>query len=77
MATTVRIARRIALVQPYARNGNVGERKPRCTWTVEADGRIVSSPYYTLKAALELARDFDPKADKTCVYDPTPIPEKV
>lgn len=63
-------------VQPYARNGNVGQRKPRCVFEVRVDGRI-SSGRTSFKAAMEIAREFDPKVKRSVVFDPIPIPERV
>ena len=72
----VEIARFLDSVQPYPRNGNVGQRKPRCVFEVRVNGRI-SSGRTSLKAALEIARDFDPDVTRSVVFDPTPIPGRV
>lgn len=73
----VRIARHLDPVQPYPKNGNVGQRKPRCLFEVLVDGRPVSGYMLRLQAALEIAREYDPTVTKACVFDPRPIPKRV
>lgn len=75
MAPSVRIARLLD-IQPYARSGNIGHRRPRCVFEVQVDGRPMSGRG-SLRRALEVARDFDPSVTRSCVYDPVPIPERV
>jgi len=77
MATQVRIARYLAIYQGYAKNGNNRNRRtPACVFVAEVNGSPVSSRT-SLKNALAIARDFDPKVTKSSVYDPIPIPEYV
>ena len=51
------IKREVARVQPYARNGNLNQRKPVYDWHVWVDGRHAGI-CRTLRHAKELAGDF-------------------
>ena len=55
---TITITRSAAMVQPYARKGNVGCQKPVYDWIVRVNGKYVGHARL-LRQAKELAGDFD------------------
>ena len=53
----VKIERKIALIQPYPRNGNVDTQQPSYDWWVSLNGRLVEN-FRTLRAAKEAAASY-------------------
>ena len=58
MPNEIVITRTEALVQPYAKNGNVGFQKPVYDWIVRVNGKYVGHSRM-LRKAKDLANDFE------------------